>query len=380
MVSIVAEVENALDQSSRKITWSELADIAKLSKSELSHFKKGIELNFRSLFNISELVSKITKKDILKNWCVNLERPKNLKCALEYLALNKYTDELSELINKIRNEHTNRELLDWADAYEILLLYLNKQSTKEILHNIRNYNAKTLETELLRVFIELYCLYSNHEYQLLQKLSDGLEESLHNIKDDYIRDSYEMRIKELKSKTLLYYFNKPDEARKLAEEIISANIGAKFSANSYYTIGMSMLFVNYEECIGNILKYREICESLGQAEEVDIVDNHDIPFVKNVWKKHTQAPQTRDISEIAFYYAGQGNYAKASEIADEAIARDGETGFKVYYKALAENDPQLHLKSIIIFAKQGDRFYAQLPYQHIKDDANLKMLADTLLI
>jgi hypothetical protein len=132
--------------------------------------------------------------------------------------------------------------------------------------------------------------------------------------------------------------------------------------------------------LGNILRHRELLEEAGRDKEIEIIDNNDIPFIKNIWRKHIEQPQTNDISEKAHYEATMGDKELAQELVNEAIEKHGLSGFRAYYQALATGEVSHFMNSLIVFVnKKGDKFYANLPYAHLKNDPVYGPMADLLL-
>src|SRR5690606_18608645 len=136
----------------------------------------GKELNFNSLWSIARFFSNKIKKDLLKDWCAYLNKPQNIKHALEFLALNHYTDQLESLIKKVRKEQTNRIILDFADAYEILLMHLRNDEIIDVLTCIGKYRPKSEETEVLATLIKINTLDRNREYKTMKSLMKRSEE------------------------------------------------------------------------------------------------------------------------------------------------------------------------------------------------------------
>ncbi|MFL6517496.1 MAG: AimR family lysis-lysogeny pheromone receptor, partial [Bacillus sp. (in: firmicutes)] len=300
--------------------------------------------------------------------------------ALEYLAVNKQTNELDELVEKILAEGPNREMLDWASAYKIQVMYQKYAPTSEILSAIRLYTPKSVETKTLITIIEASCKHRLREYNSMAAAVEGLDTTIESIKEDFIRQSYQIRIKELLSYVYLYNYNKPEKAREYALEIISADFCATLTAHSFYIVGMSYLFDNYDLCLGNIEKYRDALYDLGREKDADLADQSDIPFVNNVWGKYSEAPVTSDISEIAHYEAMVGNKEIALKLIDEVVSEQGQNGFNLYQKALATGDKSLFLQSMVYFVnKAGGKFYANLPYRYLKDDPTFAPVADLLI-
>jgi transcriptional regulator with XRE-family HTH domain len=377
---IVTSIEEIMDTKEKKMSWAEIANAAGVTKAAITGFRNGSELKFHTLLKIAQFLQNNNYMKVFKKWCVNLNQPKNLRHALEYLAINRQIDELEELIAKIRNEYADTKLLDWADGYAILAQYLKVGNYAEIMSNIRAFRPKTHEMEILAAIVEVWCRYKLHDFKIMSSLIIGLEASIDKIKESFIKDSYLMRLKEALAYVNLYKYDNRELARRYAEEIISSKISPTFTAGATYLLGMSYLFDDYDKCLGNILRHRELLEEAGRDKEIEIIDNNDIPFIKNIWRKHTEQPQTNDISEKAHYEATMGDKELAQELVNEAIEKNGLSGFRAYYQALATGEVSHFMNSLIVFVnKKGDRFYANLPYAHLKNDPVYGPMADLLL-
>jgi hypothetical protein len=383
MRAIAIEIEETMDILERKITWKDIGTAVGLTKGSLSHFKNdGTEMNFHALLNVARFVFNNDYLIKFKSWCLKFNQPKNVCYALEHLAVNRHIQELDELICKIRKERfMDQKLMEWAEGYEILSLYLKGKEPSEVLNRVRLFTPKVLEIRVLALITEFWCRNKLREYSTMEALITGLNLSISKIKDSYIKESYTLRLKESLAFVNLYKLNNVEVARKYAEEIISSNFCATFTTNASYLLGMSYLFDNYELCLGNILRYRELLVEMGRTSEVKIVDENDLPFINNVWNKHSEQPKTNDISEKAHYEAKNGDKNLALEMVDKAIENDGASGFKLYYKALATGDKTLFMQSLIFFVtKKGDKFYANLPYKHLEIDPVFKPMADLLFL
>lgn len=378
---IVAMIEDVLDTREIKITWSEIAQAAGISPAAISNFKNGqSEPKFHVLLSIAKFLFKKNHVNAIKDWCLDLHLPGNIKYALEFLAINRQVDDLEKLIEKIRSEKPNKDLLEWAEGYSLLAQYLRGNDYVQVLSQIRFFVPKLIEMKVLSLITEVWCRHKLMDYITMSTLVKELELSIEEIKDEFIRDSYRARLKEALAYVNLYKFDNKEIARNYAEEIIFADVSPTLTANATYLVGMSYLFDNYDLCLGNVLRYRELLEEAGREKEISIVDNNDLPFINNLWKKHAEQPETDDISEKAHYEALMGNKELAVELLDEAIGKGGLSGFKLYYKALATGDMSLFMQSLIIFvSKKGDKFYANLPYEHLKCDPVYKQMADLLL-
>jgi transcriptional regulator with XRE-family HTH domain len=382
MILIATEIEETLDILERKITWQDIANAVGVSKGTVSHFRSGAEMKFPTLLKVARFVYNKDYFEKFKKWCLRFNQPQNLFYALNYLAINREVIELDELIEKIkleRNDSKNQKLLEWARGYEILSMYYKGTSPEEVLNQIRLFTPKTIEMKILSIITEFWCRNRLREYSTMSSIILGVDLSIEEISDTYIRESFSMQLKHCLAFVNLYKLNNFELARKYAEEIISSNFSATFTANASYLLGMSYLFDNYDKCLGNVLRYRELLEESGRLSELRVVDENDIPFIKNLWNKHSEQPKTNDISEKAHYEALYGDKNLALKFIDKAIEEDGLSGFKLYYKALATGNKALFMESLIFFvSKKGDKFYANLPYQHLKNDPMFKQMAELL--
>ncbi|MGG2024173.1 AimR family lysis-lysogeny pheromone receptor [Gottfriedia sp. S16(2024)] len=380
MILVATEIEETLDILETKITWQDIAKAAGLTKGALSHFKNGSEMKFPALLKIARFIYNNDYISKFKRWCLRFNQPKNVCYALDYLAVNRQVDELDELIDKVNKERqSDQKLIEWAKGYSILSSYLKGNNPEEVLNQLRSFSPKTIEMKILSLNTEFWCRNKMREYSIMASLIKGLDITINEIEDTYIRESYTMQLKDCLAFVNLYKFNNIELARKYANEIISSDFSATFTANAAYLLGMSYLFEDYDLCLGNILRYRGLLEETGRLAELKVVDENDIPFIKNIWNKHSQQPETNDISEKAHYEAITGNNELALELINKAIDESGVSGFKLYYKALATGDKTLFMQSLIFFiSKKGDKFFANLPYSHLKDDPEYTQMANLL--
>lgn len=377
---VAADIENALDFSKFKMTWTDVAVAVGLSKSSFSHLKNGSEMKFFNLLGVADFLFKNKCLEKFKKWCLSFNQPKNLKYALEYLAVNRQVAELDELIKKIYRVQKDQNLLNTAKGYEILLMYLNKEDSAKVISELRGYEPKSFEMKILSVIIEIWALNRLREYSSMQTLINGLEKSISDVSDEYIRKSFSLQVKEAKSYATLYKFNDIENARKMAHEIIEENFSATFAANASYLLGTSYLFEDYDICLGYMNEYKKFLIDAGREDDIVAVDKYDIPFINNYWNKRHSSLTGIDPSEIAHYEAQNGDKQLAVDIINESIKQEGVSGFKLYYKALATQDDTLFMQSMVYFvSKKGDKFYANLPYRYLKDSVVYKPIADLLM-
>lgn len=377
---IAADIEEALDSLDVKLEWKDIAAAVNLSESSFSHLKNGTEMKFLNLLKVADFVYKGSYLEKFKNWCLSFNQPKNMRYALEYLAVNRQVEELDTLVEKIYNERNDKALLNTAKGYEILSMYLKGFESSDILSELRAYEPKSIEMKILSVIIEVWARYRLREFKTMQSLIEGLERNIAEVKDDYIRKSFTMQLKEAKSYAVLYNSNNVVLARNIATEIINENFSATFNANASYLLGISYLFDDYDMCLGYMDRYKKLLKEIGREEMISTINRKDIPFVNNCWRKKHSSLVNIDPSELAHYEAQQGNKEVALELLEESIKNEGISGFKLYYKALATQDDSLFMQSMVYFvSKKGDKFFANLPYRFLKGNPEYKPIADMLM-
>jgi transcriptional regulator with XRE-family HTH domain len=381
---VIAILEEYLDRSEKKITWTEVAKKIGLTISALSHIKNGkIEPNFISALNLAKFVAELSGKndyvDVFSDLCLTFERPKNIKCAFEFLASHGKLDHLEKLIDVVKKKYNSRDLNDWEEIYSILLMYKRNPKDFSYIHRLRAYSPKQLETKILSVLLEIYYLYVQQEYNSIFTLSESIEGCLDHIKDPYIKSSYSHRLFQMLAYAYLYRFDKPEKARHYAQKIISNNFCADLAVDSYYIMGMSFFFEDCDKCLAYLNKYVELLEQRGGYDLADSIKKNDIPFVQAHWGRPQSFEENVALSEKAHYEAKWGNKEIALRLIEECLVLEGVSPFKLYYKALATGEANLFLESLIIFSKKGNKFYAKLPYEYLKNHPSLGNAARLLL-
>mgnify|MGYP001199935191 FL=1 len=372
---IVSMIEEQLDRLNERVTWSELARKLGVNPGTISHFRNnGIELSFQSLLNLSRFLYKDKYVHVMSKWCLNLRLPKNLKCSLEFLSSNLKLDELEELIQIIEEQYDSRELKNWTEIYKIMLARQRNKDNLDFIEDLRRFSPKTVETKILALIMELYYFYSIKDYTTMLKKSDELAHNFTVIKDDFIRSSFEARLYEIVAYTTLYNLVDYQSAREYANKIISKKICAVFTLSAYYIVGMSFLFEDYDKCLHYLKIYEKLLQEYNFTAYLEVLHNQHIPFINNIWGKTTSSEEIDDISEKAHFEAKYGDKKRAIEFLNNIE----ETPFRLYYRGIAENDPTLLLKSLVKFIKQGNKFYAKLPYDILAKNEKLSDIAHLL--
>jgi transcriptional regulator with XRE-family HTH domain len=374
---IAAMIEERMDQLDERVTWSELAKKLGVNPGTISHFRNdGNELNFKSLLNLSKFLYKNNYIDVMSEWCLNLKLPKNLKCALEFLSSHRRLDELELLIQTINNEYDSKELRNWTDLYKILIKHQRNPNDTDYIYELREYFPKSVETKILSSIVEIYYFHRKNEYKNIFEKSVNLPHCFEMIKDEFIRDSFEFRLCEILGYISLYWLADSKKAREYASKIIFKDNCAVFAVSSYYIMGMSLIFEDYDKCLYYLNKYDELLRKYDWKSYIEDLHNSTIPFINNLWGKTNSSDEISDISEKAHYEAKYGNKETAIELLDNLV--ENESALALYYRGIAENDSTILLQSLVKFMKSGNKFFAKLPYELLKSDTKLFKVAELI--
>lgn len=375
---ISRDIECLLDYSDVKITLESLAKIAKMSTSTLSRFfqQEIKEISFSKLVLISNVLCADNKK--LIEWCFEVRRPENIVAALEFLAVNKKNKELEELID-LHEGACNKKLKKWIIVYRLVLEYETNPYNQDYLLEklLRSYSdnpGANFLLDILRCNI-YYRATSNHAYCCyeMSKICDRLEKDIENINVEFLKETYSIRMYDVLAKNFLRVRNNVNEARRYANKNLKQKTCPLLHANALYTVGTSFLFEDITECLKIMDEAREIYGKHGYHHFVKEIELKTVPFFKAV----SGIPfEEGDASEKAHFEARWGDKEKALEMLDEVLKTQRNSTFKEYYKALALNSEALIFQSFNNFIKEGDNFYANIPFSMLRPNSELRNAAE----
>lgn len=356
-------IRNEMEGQYRDITNSQLADVIGVDKSLISKFfNEGTEISFKHIFNAVRYLNPIKEKEIMSQICRLLEREENKRAALEYASTNRDMVLFKSILNDFSKSTTiNR---DWAKAYQVAFEYQSNEKTyDELLVLIHHCSPKQVEAKIIVRLTEAMILYKQHKYAHLKTIANIIDGLIPLVKNEYLRDSYYMRINELLAAVYLHS-NEMTLAREYANKIISSNLGAKFVADAYYTIGTSFLHEDFSEHIKYLSTCANMYEEQGRMDLVKIIRESNIKFAQIHWGKDIENFDSEDVSERAHYEAKWGDKEKAISLLDSLLNGQDvktESNFKKYYRGLATNNPEILLESFFGFIDNSDKLYAMLP-------------------
>jgi hypothetical protein len=353
-----------MEGKERDITKTELASMINVHPSTITNFfEYKTELKFELILEIIRKTKPEKELELMKEAigiiAKSSKRLRDIRLSMEYLSTNRLLDDLKNVIETQINS-SNKELKDWATHYLILYKYQTlSESFANLLKELKTMKPTLyIEMKVLRIILELYLNFMQRNYTDLFPLCEKAQKLISEIKCDFIRESYKIRISEMLSKGYLFCKDDPIEARKHGENILkSKNICASIKLNTYHMMGTSLIFDNFEDSARYFKKYKEMAEIHGRIEKVKEAEERDLHFLRVLWGKELELAQTTDPNEKMFYETLHGDKKKAIEMLKDCY----DSPFKVCYEGIAKEDPELLVQSIAMFLDRGNKFFVRLP-------------------
>jgi len=378
---IARDLGNYLDSAEAYITVKDLAVSVGIDVKTIRRIlNREIETDFCNLVTICDFLYKSSDK--LIEWCYALEKPGNIRAAMEYMTVNKRHDDLKAYIYKKALNSGSKMLKRWGNMYLLVLDYENNPYDHiNMLRKIRAAIPCDDEMGLLLRLLEanicyrIVCSESTYLYEM-SRICDEVADDIHNMKECFLKKTFTLRLQDLTCKRELYVKADVTKARGYATKNINQEICALFKANAYYQVGLSFTFESYGQCRRNtemaIKTYREA----GYDCFADDLERYFLPFIDAHYGVEVSEGEKEG---IAHYEAKWGDKEKASRLLDEEIAKVGESMHNLYYKGIATGDDKLLLKSLSQFLRVGDNFFAQLPLEQLrKSDSPYVIAAETM--
>lgn len=364
MIEVIAEIlSNEIDNQDYHITYSALANSIGVSNYTLCRlFKEKNEPDLSVIISAVRFLNPEKEYEIMANVCVNVNRPKNIKIAMEYACLHRQFKLLSDLI--VKCEGGSREISEWGILHSILFDYhLRRKTLDELLSVLDNNTFKNKESIILAKLIHSMILYRKSHYSYMFDIVRSVEKILEVVKDSTLRSCLQLRTFELLSNGYLYVKNDPKKARFYANSLISLNMCPPIKIRAYHIIGTSFLFDNHSQAIKNYIKFKEMAKEFKRSDVVREADEQSIFFANTLWGIDLEESYTSDVVESAHYEAKWGDKEKAKEILKD---NNVNCAYSTCYLGLANDNPDLLLKSIKMFQEQGNLFMANMPIRYLK--------------
>jgi tetratricopeptide (TPR) repeat protein len=373
-------VEDSMDKLPYKMTWKNIADEVGMSESAFSKFKRGSELNFAALFTIAKILHPDTYHTVIADWSRHVEGATNLCFAMEYMSANRLFDVAEEKLQMMRDYNSSSLLL--ADLCDMYTLLIERQRLEvgiptNFIQRVDNVKARTPEGRFLRQMLRVYYHSDMRHMAAMQECLSVAEELLDRVQNVDLRDLYTLRIKESKAISLLFNYNRKEEARSLCEEIINSDVldNTIYRAGSFFRMATSYMFGSYDMTAAYFKKAIAIYRANGRHEAAVSVESNELEFAAVLWDKVQDPSELKDESNRAFYYAKHGRKSEALAV---ITTLNSESPFTRYYTGLAKEDPAILVESLILFLKGGDNFYSALPFNELQNYPQFRGVADLL--
>ncbi|SET42909.1 hypothetical protein SAMN05216389_11142 [Oceanobacillus limi] len=353
-----------------------IAESVGVSCATLSNFLNGKRpLNFDVAFSIQNIFFK-KDREFIRSVCLSYDKMEHVRPALEFLSINFLLDDLEKLLNKIEGYHGFEEV---HSVYSFVLKYQRKLHSYEIiLRDLKGLysEVKSMDLTALLHTIEANIYSLTREYKSLFRVAEESRLLIENLERGFVKECFRIRMYEVLAQAHLFHNNDLEKSRKYAELIFSMKICAKSEAYASYIIGTSFMFQDYAESSFHLSESVKKYQELGLIAHRDTILNQNIKLLETTWSHRLdETDGFMDDSELAYRYAKRGDSDAALNLLDGL----DETAFRVYYRALATEDYSLHLKSLGMFMKEGDMFYAQFPLKELSKKEEFKELIKNIL-
>ncbi|PHA02991.1 hypothetical protein COE51_01220 [Bacillus pseudomycoides] len=365
-----------------KITGKEMAARINRSQSALSSYFSGKdELDF---YNLSLLVKELypdpyEHTEVVKKVALSLERPDNIKCAIEGASFRENIEVLEELLVNTEN-HSNRDLHEWSRVYRVHLKFLKKEiSAIEMANLARQLNIKKDEEgskkenkneELLffQKWMETYGCYLNKEFLIMPSLLRELELLLNNVNDQYIKNTYSTKFY-LQSANYNLFNNCIEKAKKYYN-LATNTVNLQKVAHAYHGLGLCFMLEDKET---SYKYFKKAINLFNDIENNTFAENamHAFNMVSNLHNDeefYIYNDCTGLRIEKAHRYIRKGDKHKASELLNsldfDSLDRQEKAFYSLYKGILDDNIDELYM-SLMYFKQSGSKFYATLPCKEL---------------
>jgi DNA-binding Xre family transcriptional regulator len=359
MTRLVEIIFNELEK--RKMSARSLAFAVGVDPATISNLKNRPEIEIKFL-NMLAIIRYLFPKDeyrLMEMYIRSICMPKNIQYALEYCSNHRLKDTLKYLLGlDVQNIVTK----EWIRIYSYRY---NLQTDYDFISRLRKEYVTTVEMNVFIKFIEIYYHYYKRHFSTFFSLSERLEDDVNEIKDEFIRDMYLVRLYEINASAYMFKGD-IDACRHYAHKTISLNNNKIRVANAYLSLGLSYIYESYELATNYMRKAQELLYEIGEVDYAKRIESDGIVFTKNYWSVELDTIETDSISEQAHLYIRLGEKEKALALLKQI---EDKTPFIYYYMGMAidgEEGRKFLYQSIKGFRKQEDFHYIHLPILELK--------------
>ncbi|MDQ0254686.1 tetratricopeptide (TPR) repeat protein [Evansella vedderi] len=329
---------------------------------------------FRSTENIEQSIKELDPNSYLA------------RVSLEYAVSNSKIELLEYLIEKLSHS-SSEESKKWAEIYNIdNLVCKNEISLIESTNRLTYITCNSQEMSILRKIFQLYNYYDLKAFQMIEILSDLINEEIKLLDEGYMKDSLQSRL-DLAMQSVHLHLNQLEKSRSFGQNIIKIAPTPIMRAIAFKNLGTSYILENYNESINYFNQSLNILNNIQRHQEI-----HNIKRLKNfvrIYWGHTQKVEfvkNQSITDhliVVFSLIKNGDEKSAIESlknVESNLQDDFTSGYYYYYLGLATKEEKYFYESIKFFSKSGDHFFRQLPLLALKEKGVDTMLLSALSV
>lgn len=343
------------------IEYKDIAKKSDITTSTLSKFlNEKSEIDFHSALRVVRYMFSDQETEIISKYILTMQKPENLRHAMEYASFHGLTDLSNKLIVQ-ELESKNAVNREWASIYDIdLKFHTGIINPKTMISMIKNTSIKSADLQIFKRYLEIKGHYSEYNFQFLPYLMFGMNSDL--VSSDFLKIYYQTRIS-LAAMNVCMFNDDIENSRINALIVIKNNIDKIKTSYAYHALGLTYLYEDYGKAIYNLEQSLQCV--IGNRSLTDSVKNS-ITFVSNYWNKSIliEGETIEQKHEIIHYYITQGQNKKAlhllSDINVKSLSKS-QKGFYYYFRGICTDSVDDLYRSLNQFNIFGNKFYAKLP-------------------
>lgn len=362
-------LENAIDNSAKSISFKSIASHTGIDIALISKFFAGKrELSLCHVLKVTRMVAPAEEKTVIRSLVrdyIESSSRTNVKAALLYLANNYMYDEMTALGESIPAAH--KENIAWYELIKSLALHKKGEVVGyKMLSNILSVCYDSAAVITLKQILCAHGNYTERNFIFVADLAKDAERVAAGIKNEFVRNSMYNSIGELLASVYLFRQNDPKKCRFYANTTRHSCLTSAIThLNNDYTTGISYMFEDFDEALMYLQRSADGWRQQGQPERAEAIEQDDVAFLYNYWRKPLPQSSALAASAQAHRYFVDGDVEKAQA----AASKLGSSAFDLFVRGLVFADDALLLMSAMEYRLKGNEFFAQLPVQHIQSAA-----------
>lgn len=362
-------ISQTLDKK-HNVDQRKLAQVGNVNESSISRFLNGYdELNFESTFRIIKFLFPEREIELMSHF-IKTVKSKSARLALEYCEMNNLSDLTSHLL-ELLYASTNPVDKEWATIYDLMRsLRAREYDSRTLLGKIETIKPKEPEMQIFKMLLKGYVYFELNEHRNLSFHMNGIEELISELKSQFIKDSFIVRLGLIMNYVSLYA-NDLENAREYSQRIIDQDFFENVKGTAYHHLGHSYMLEDFDKSEYYLSKALDIFQTESRRFEKIHRTMLNISFLNSLWKKPYDFNLPLDAQEnlfnFVFHLISKGELSEALSTLDTIeLKNDWYKAFYYYYKGLMTNDENDFFKSVGYFHNIDDYFHLQLPLKELQ--------------